>query len=576
MLELGSHIGVSSSTSVQHKAHAFRRSVLSMHEALPDMMSFGACRCAEGYIPPEARQSSPLTTAADVYQLGGLCFFMAMGRHPPASLDPPPLPDYVPQEWRLVVSQCRATNPIDRPTVAQLQLHLLGLCCHIKQSPKSMKASVRSPALKPTQAAAHTQGLLPSVASRTTMPTTVIAASESDVMLPTMAVNPLYLPSTSPPHTPPADPKAASPARTHHAPVAVTASQAAMAAVRSQKALASAALGFRSALSMPKLMRGADQWLPEETVTFVEHSQGSTTPSHTAAERRQQSVADPDADTAAAGNERAAMHAFMAVDNSRVAAPSTSSLEATPATMDLGLRHSGSGSQAGGAEQQRLSGLTSEASEILQAVVSSHQAAAGPFGSFCEALEYATPSSGTAASGQQAGEVFSTRPSGSASFQHAKSSNSFCRTPSTAALIMSEEDGEDDSRHVQAADMGHFVSPSKYPVSQRLVGSPRLRLLPRREDSALEKPSVTGWMAHAQGKAAGFAASVGNRATEVAEQTSALLQHWSEGQQPTTNVPVSTAVTVRKHLLPHRSGRGSSAGLGSIVAHSFGVDDMCP
>ena len=549
---------------------------LSVHGALPDMMSSGACRCAEGYVPPEARQNSPLTTAADVYQMGGLCYFMALGCHPPAG-DPAPLPDYVPQEWRLVVSQCRTINPIDRPTLAHLQLHLLSLCCHIKQSPKSMKASIRSPAVKPTQAAAHSQGLLPSVASQNmlrTPSTTAVAASESDVVLPSMAVNPLYLPSTSPPHTPPADHTAASPARTHHAPVTAAASQAAMAAIRSQKALASAALGFGSARSMPKLMWGADQWLPEETTTLVGHSQGSIPHSHTAAGKRQQSVADPDADTAAAGIERAAMHVFMPVEDSRVAAPSTNSLEAAPATMDLGFRHSGNGSQAGCAEQQRLCGLTSEASEILQAVVSSHQAPAGPFGSFCDALDYAIPSSSTAALGQQAGEFFTTSLNGS--LKRADISQSLCRTPSSTALIMSEEDGEDDSRHVQAADMGHFVSPSKYPVSQRLVGSPRLRLLPRRDDSALEKPSVTGWMAQAQGKAAGFAASVGHRASEVAEQTSALLQHWSEGQQATTTMPVSTAVTARRHLLPHRSGRGSSAGLGSIVAHSFGVDEMCP
>ncbi len=83
-------------------------------------------------MPPEAHQSSPLTTAADVYQFGGLCYFMAMGTHPPAGLHQASLPDCVAEEWRQLVSLCRAGNPADRPTVAQLQLlpaqHLPAAC----------------------------------------------------------------------------------------------------------------------------------------------------------------------------------------------------------------------------------------------------------------------------------------------------------------------------------------------------------------------------------------------------------------------------------------------------------------
>ena len=41
------------------------------------------CRCGEGYVPPEARLGACLTTAADVYQFGGLCYFMALGCDPP-------------------------------------------------------------------------------------------------------------------------------------------------------------------------------------------------------------------------------------------------------------------------------------------------------------------------------------------------------------------------------------------------------------------------------------------------------------------------------------------------------------
>ena len=41
------------------------------------------CRCEAGYVPPEAGRGAPLTTAADVYQFGGVCYFMAMGCDPP-------------------------------------------------------------------------------------------------------------------------------------------------------------------------------------------------------------------------------------------------------------------------------------------------------------------------------------------------------------------------------------------------------------------------------------------------------------------------------------------------------------
>ena len=41
------------------------------------------CRCEAGYVPPEAGRGAPLTTAADIYQFGGVCYFMAMGCEPP-------------------------------------------------------------------------------------------------------------------------------------------------------------------------------------------------------------------------------------------------------------------------------------------------------------------------------------------------------------------------------------------------------------------------------------------------------------------------------------------------------------
>ena len=44
------------------------------------------CRCGADFTPPEAQEGSPLTPAADIYQFGGLCYFMALGSYPPTPL----------------------------------------------------------------------------------------------------------------------------------------------------------------------------------------------------------------------------------------------------------------------------------------------------------------------------------------------------------------------------------------------------------------------------------------------------------------------------------------------------------
>ena len=54
----------------------------------PRLKVSNGCRCGAGYTPPEALQSRPLTPAADVYQFGGLCYFMAVGSPTPTPLDP--------------------------------------------------------------------------------------------------------------------------------------------------------------------------------------------------------------------------------------------------------------------------------------------------------------------------------------------------------------------------------------------------------------------------------------------------------------------------------------------------------
>ena len=109
-------------------------------------------RCGVGYVPPEAHQGAALTTAADVYQFGGLCYYMATGLHPSPLADAMPLPDYVPEQWRLMVSLCRAAKPVDRPTLAQLQLHLHGLC---QPAPTPMQLPAKSAPAVPVWVPPH-------------------------------------------------------------------------------------------------------------------------------------------------------------------------------------------------------------------------------------------------------------------------------------------------------------------------------------------------------------------------------------------------------------------------------------
>ena len=80
---------------------------------------------------------------------------------------------------------------------------------------------------------------------------------------------------------------------------------------------------------------------------------------------------------------------------------------------------------------------------------------------------------------------------------------------------------------------------------------------PRRDDTALEKGEVTRWIAQAQAKAAHLAAVVNERAAGMAEQSSSLLQQWSESQLSTKTVAVShTALVNKRELLSAVSSRG--------------------
>lgn len=511
------------------------------------MTGCGACRCEVGYVPPEALPHQPLTTAADIYQLGGLCYFMATGSHPPVSLDPMQLSHCMPEDWCLLVCWCRAANPSDRPTAAHLRLHLFTLCQHIKQAPQSTGSSAKLTPAQPVGTSSSGSGhTLPPMAVTQEAPAPIeAAAAESASVLPRMAANPLYCPVSSPSQLCRSDVKLAPAAPAQTLPLAAAA-KAAWSGVRSHMSWASAALGVGAPSSLPQLMPGVEQWLPEDSITCDSPRQGSTPCSHVAAARRQPRVAVPDATTAAAGSARAAVHWNRLAAGSSAAAHSRGDAEAASASVGYGFGDKGNDSQAGCAEQQCLYGQSSEAGEVLRAVASSLEPPAGPERSSGELAGFDNTSPSTAASGKQVGVVTLSTPS--AGLDSAKIGKSYSRARFISPLTMSQEGAEHSSRQQEAASAGKLVSPSRFPSSSGLMRSPDLWLAPR-DDAALETPRVTGSMAQAQGKAAGLAASVELRAAGLADQQSALLQ-------------------------PPISGRGSSR-LGSIVGHMLGISEVC-
>ncbi len=148
-----------------------------------------------GVHPPRGPPGRRLTTAADIYQFDGLCYNMATGLHPPLLADAMPLPYYVPEQWRLMVSLCRAAKPVGRPTVAQLQLHLQGLC---QPAPTPMRLPAKSAlaVLVWVPSLGLSQELSSYALSQKGLHASEAAASGSSAVLPRMAANPLFLPST--------------------------------------------------------------------------------------------------------------------------------------------------------------------------------------------------------------------------------------------------------------------------------------------------------------------------------------------------------------------------------------------
>jgi len=299
-------------------------------------------------VPPEAHQGSPLTTAADVYQFGGLCYFMAMGTHPPAGLHQASLQDCVAEEWRQLVSLCRASNPADRPTVAQLQLYLHTICHQpVKQAPKAMRSPGKaSPAVSAQRySSGHRQGLPFPAISQGGVQALEVATSDFAAALPHMASNPLFAPSSTPSKFTPAEYKASYAAPSQTTSLTAAAPKASMHVARAQRASATAAQAPGTFISVPQLMLGVDQWLPEESISCTDHRPGSTPSSHHAAARSQRSNGGLDGETAAAGSGGAAMHLPRTAGGKTVAAHSIGTSQAAAGPLSNDIRGSAHSSQ---------------------------------------------------------------------------------------------------------------------------------------------------------------------------------------------------------------------------------------
>ncbi len=102
-----------------------------------------------------------------------------------------------------------------------------------------------------------------------------------------------------------------------------------------------------------------------------------------------------------------------------------------------------------------------------------------------------------------------------------------------STLTSSSHPSKDDSEQTAgaaASPLLPLVPSSSHPLERTAGHSPAAKLQPRRGDSAFEQTGVTGWTALSQHKAAAAAAAVNKEASEVVEQTSDMLQRWSDSQ----------------------------------------------
>ena len=499
------------------------------------------------------RLTKAVPSPQQLMSTGRLCYFMATGTHPPAGLQQAPLQDCVAEEWGLLVSLCLAGNPADRPTVAQLQLYLNSICHQpVKQAPKAVGSpSKASPAVSaqryssrhrqglPFPPISHRQGLpVPPVSHRQGLPfppishrgvqALEVATSDSAAVVPHMASNPLFAPSSIPSEVTPAEFKASSATPSQTTSLTAAAPKASRHVARPQRASATAAQAPGAFISVPQLVLGVEQWFPEKSISCREHRQGGSSSSHHAAASSQQSNGGFDGETAGSGE---ALLLLRRAGGKTGAAHSIGSSQAaaglSPVRNDI----------TGSAQDSLLSCVepASEASMILRAVASSHQPPASPNRALCDLAGYGDTDS-TAASGLLVPGTTGSKPRAVLGYPKTAVSVSDTDSVVTTPLLMCTDNGEQEGRQSEA---GQHFSPSRFHVSSGPMRSSVARAPPRRDDTALGKGGVTRWIAQAQGKAAHLAAVVNERAAGMAEQTSTLLQQWSESQLSTKTVAVS-------------------------------------
>ncbi len=353
-----------------------------------------------------------------------------------------------------------------------------------------------------------------------------VATSNSAAALPQMASNPLIASSSIPSKVTPAEYKASSAAPSQTTSLTAAAPKASRHVARAHRASATAAQAPGAFIPVPQLMLGVEQWLPEESISCIEHRQGGSPSNHHAAASSQQSNGGLDGETATAGSGGAAMQLPRRAGGKTGAADS---IGTSQAAADLGPLITGS------AQDSHLSCVepSSEASMILRAVASSHHPPACPNRALCDLGGYGGTDS-TAASGLLVSGTTGSKPR--AVLGYPKTAVSDSGSHAMTPLLMGTDNGEQEGRQSEA---GQLVSPSRFHVSSGLTCSSFARAPPRRDDTALGKGGVTRWIAQAQGKAAHLAAVVNERAAGMAEQTSTLLQQWSESQLSTKTVAVS-------------------------------------
>jgi len=349
-----------------------------------------------------------------------------------------------------------------------------------------------------------------------------VATSETAAALPQMASNPLFAPGSTLSKVTPTEYKASSAAPSQTTSLTAAAPKASRHVARAHRASATAAQAPGAFIQVPQLMVGVEQWLPEERISCIEHRQGGSPSSHHAVASSQQRNGGLDGETAAAamqlprraGGKTGAAHSI-----------GTSQAAAGPLSNDI----------TGSAHSSQLSCVepASEASLILRAVACSHQTPARPNRILCDPPGYGDTDS-TAASGLLVPGTTGSKPRAVLGFPKTavSVSASYAMTP----LLMCTDSSEQEGRQSEA---GQLVSLSRFHVSSGLMRSSVARAPPRRDDTALGKGGVTRWIAQAQGKAAHLAAVVNERAAGMAEQTSTLLQQWSDSQLSTKTVAVS-------------------------------------